>query len=370
MSTYSGEQSTRVVAETLVKSWERWKEEHPGGRARDAARDLGVSEGDLVAAQCGGPSIRLDGRWTELIGDLEPVGPLMGLTRNDGCVIEREGVYRNVHFHGSMGQLTGSDIDLRIFLRNWTHGFATRVSTPKGELESLQFFDSSGMAIHKIYRREATNGAEWDALIDRYSSADQSIGLGFASTSDASAARESSVPTEAVPRLATIVDSPQDEAAFLADWEGMKDTHEFVPLLRRYRLNRLSALRIAAGRYSRQVRLSSALEIFTEVSRQKRRCMVFVGNPGCLQIHSGPVDRVIDTRGWLNVMDPGFNLHLHRDQATEAFVVVKPTESGPVTSLEIFGGDVEPLVLLFSYRKGGEEEERWWAEHLATVPSA
>jgi hypothetical protein len=37
--------------------------------------------------------------------------------------------------------------------------------------------------------------------------------------------------------------------------------------------------------------------------------MCFVGNRGCIQIHTGPVKNIKIMGPWLNVMDPGFNLH-------------------------------------------------------------
>jgi putative hemin transport protein len=297
-----------------------------------------------------------------------------------------------------MGQFTGSRIDLRIFLRNWHHGYATRVATARGEVESLQFFDSDGVAVHKIYLREESDDSAWKSLIERHTASDQTPRLD-GMTPDPFATRLGSIPStiangesdssgaraddgvEAASRslsdereVSDVESSSSrtelDSAAFLSEWEGMKDTHEFVPLLRRHGLTRRTALELATGRFSREVALDAALAIFAELSRQDRKCMVFVGNHGCLQIHSGPIRRVVETPGWLNVMDPGFNLHLHRAQASAAYVVRKPSESGMVTSLEIFGADPEPLALLFSYRKGGEKEERGWVDLLAGIPNS
>jgi putative hemin transport protein len=41
--------------------------------------------------------------------------------------------------------------------------------------------------------------------------------------------------------------------------------------------------------------------------------MVFVGSPGCIQIHSGPVKNIKVMNEWLNVLDPDFNLHVRED---------------------------------------------------------
>src|SRR5690625_7999422 len=60
--------------------------------------------------------------------------------------------------------------------------------------------------------------------------------------------------------------------------------------------------------------------------------MVFVGNKGMIQIHSGPVKKVKILNEWINILDPGFNLHLRSNLISETWVVEKPTEDGVVTS--------------------------------------
>ncbi|HLU69346.1 MAG TPA: ChuX/HutX family heme-like substrate-binding protein, partial [Fibrobacteria bacterium] len=75
--------------------------------------------------------------------------------------------------------------------------------------------------------------------------------------------------------------------------------------------------------------------------------MVFVGNPGCIQIHTGTVNNIKVMGPWLNVMDPEFNLHLREDRVAETWVVRKPTQDGTVTSIEAFTADGENIALLF-----------------------
>jgi hypothetical protein len=50
---------------------------------------------------------------------------------------------------------------------------------------------------------------------------------------------------------------------------------------------------------------------------------------------------------WLNVLDPGFNLHLREDLIASAWIVRKPTADGVVSSLELFdaGGAPSPCCL-------------------------
>jgi putative hemin transport protein len=97
-------------------------------RHRDIAEQLGLSEGELIAAHAepawqtdppwlGATRLRPD--WPALIAALEPLGELMALTRNSACVHEKTGVYRGVSQHGGVGLVLGEAIDLRLF---YVHG--------------------------------------------------------------------------------------------------------------------------------------------------------------------------------------------------------------------------------------------------------
>jgi putative hemin transport protein len=89
--------------------------------------------------------------------------------------------------------------------------------------------------------------------------------------------------------------------------------------------------------------------------------MCFVGNRGCLQIFSGPVERIEPRGPWLNVLDPGFNLHLRTDLVASAWRVVKPTRlRGPITSLELFDAAGGMVCQLFGARPPGEGERPAW----------
>ena len=90
--------------------------------------------------------------------------------------------------------------------------------------------------------------------------------------------------------------------------------------------------------------------------------MCFVGNPGCIQIHTGPVQRIQVMGPWLNVLDPGFNLHLREDHIADAWIVRKPTVDGKVTSLELFDAEQRNLAMFFGERKPGKAELPRWRE--------
>ena len=162
----------------LKKRWETFQEEHPGVRIRNAAHELGVSEAELVATGCGEHVTRLHGSWKNLLTDLEPLGPVMALTRNDACVHEKTGVYHDVRLMESheMGLVVDEQIDLRLFFSRWHLGFA--VATPwegakDGLRRSLQFFDRHGTAVHKVFLTRKSDVAAYERLVDKYRHTDQ-----------------------------------------------------------------------------------------------------------------------------------------------------------------------------------------------------
>jgi putative hemin transport protein len=95
--------------------------------------------------------------------------------------------------------------------------------------------------------------------------------------------------------------------------------------------------------------------------------MIFVGNRGCIQIHSGPIERLLEVPGWFNVVDPTFNLHLREAAVARVFSVRKPTDDGVVTSIEAFDGHDRNILLMFGARKPGTPELEQWRALVAGV---
>lgn len=336
-----------------------------GLRARDAARQLGLSEGAVLAAhavnlmspQEAGDSllsaVALDGDWLRLLQGLETVGPVMALTRNDHVVHEKIGVYRNVSAKGLVGLALGPEIDLRLFLMHWHAGFHVVERTDKGEQHSLQFFDRHGQAVHKVHARPGTDLQALDELVQRH-------------------ARPQAKPVFETERPAAPVDRPDAEVDCLGlgeAWSAMRDTHAFFDLLKRFEVGRLQALRLMEGIHTRRTPVVAVEWLLHLASRQGVPIMVFAGNHGCLQIHTGAVHRVEPMGPWINVLDADFNLHLRRDAIHESWLVTKPTDDGPVTSIELFDAQGGLIAMFFGERKPGKPELVTWRE-LAREVSA
>ena len=326
-----------------------------GQRHKDAAASIGVSEGEAIAAHGGEhgfplKAVPLRGSWLELLQALEACGPVLALTRNETTVHEKTGVYEKLSATGPVGLALGEAIDLRLFFMHWHAGFAvTEAAANPGTPTSLslQFFDANGLAVHKVFCREATDRAAFEDVMRRFG--EPALGYVFRAKA---------------PQPAPKADAEIDAPALLDAWAAMKDTHEFFGLLKQFGAERQQSLRLAQGRFTRRVAPSALRELLQEAAFDGAPIMVFVGSPGCIQIHTGPVARIepMEIRGaqWLNVLDPGFNLHLREDAIATAWVVEKPTGDGIVTSVEAFDHTGELMAMFFGARKPGLPEREDW----------
>jgi len=326
------------------------REKTPTIRAKDLAESLEISEGELVCSGLGQTAIRLTGPWSEVITAFGDLGEVMALTRNHAVVHEKVGEYANMSFGAHGGIVLNHNIDLRLFLKNWAFGFAVNEDTRSGPRQSLQFFGPDGTAVHKVYLREASNAEAYDALVAKFSHEDQTALI-----------QVTEVPAETPDRA----DNEIDSEALLSGWSTLKDTHDFFPLLRKCKVGRQQALRLAEGRFAERAPTDAAERLLALASERDAPIMAFVGNKGIIQIHTGQVKRIEPVGPWINVLDDGFNLHLRADLVTDAWVVRKPTEDGDVTSVELYDKDGAMMVQFFGERKPGQVERDDWRSIVA-----
>lgn len=332
----------------LKQAWAKLRKENAHLRIRDAAEKLGVSEAELLATQTGETVTRLEPKFGEILQEFHRLGRIMALTRNDEIVHERKGEYKNVEVlngHGSMGLAVNEDIDLRIFFANWHFAFAVTSENQRGTMRSFQFFDLDGTAVHKVFLTDGSDIAAYEKLVEKYRAADQSQTVNIQPKPAKSAEKS---------------DAEIDVTEFQKAWAELKDTHDFFPLLRKFKVGREQALRLADAEMAREVGADSFKFILQEASRRELPVMVFVGNAGIIQIHTGTVEKVLEARGWFNVMDERFNLHINQEKIKRAWIVKKPTDDGIVTSLELFNEKGENVALFFGKRKPGIPESADW----------
>ncbi|MCK9507873.1 MAG: hemin-degrading factor [Pigmentiphaga sp.] len=330
-------------ARPLRERYAQLKEQNPKARIRNLARELSVSEMELVAAGCGGiEPVLLTEPAQDIFKELGSLGRVMALTRNEWCVHERHGKYEDIRAGKVMGIVLGPDIDLRMFFSSWKHTFAVN---DDGRL-SIQFFDTAGAAVHKVYVTEDTDLDAYHALVAKF--------------------------THPAPEWPTVVaDSPKaDEtvaeapAQLREDWLAMQDTHDFHGLLKRHNVARLTALRGAGTDLAQQVPNDVAERMLHQVAERDIAFMCFVGNAGMIQIHSGPVKKLMRTGPWFNVLEPHFNLHMDTTAIASTWIVNKPTSDGWVTSIECYADNGDLIAQFFGARKPGVPELADWRELL------
>lgn len=342
-------ETTTLSPADLLAAAEAHRREHPHARARNVAAALGVSEAELLAARCGQGVTRLRPDFQALLLGLEACGPVMALTRNEACVHEKVGVYRNGEMmpRHRMGLFADEQIDLRFFFDHWHLGFFAE----EGDRRSFQFFDADGSAVHKVYARKGTDLAAFHALAAAFAGADQ-------------APEQPVTPVEWPAEQAL---EPETLTAFYTDWRALQDTHDFYGLLRKHGVSRRQAVRHAPLDLARPVGHDATRRVLEAAAASGLPIMVFVGNEGCVQIHTGPVKKLVQAGPWYNVMDPDFNLHLNEPRIAETYVVVKPTADGVVTSVEVFDDEGRLIAQLFGKRKPGIPELQAWRDLVAAL---
>ncbi|OCA78686.1 heme ABC transporter [Chryseobacterium contaminans] len=338
-----------ILVNDLKEKWEALKAENPHVRIRNAAAQFGVSEAELLATSIGEGVTVLNPDFPGILTEAEKLGKVMALTRNDECVHERKGIYQNGDFSSPHAQLfVGEDIDLRIFLNHWKLAFAV----VEGDKKSLQFFGKDGLALHKIYLTKNSEEAAFDAIVEKFKAEEQNQTFTF----------------EAIaPKQAEKPDTEIDVEGFKKAWTELKDTHDFFMMTRKFGVSRTQALRLAPEGFTQKIDNSKVVNILEEASEKGTPIMVFVGNRGIIQIHTGIVKKTLWHQQWFNVMDPDFNLHLDVTKIAEAWIVKKPTEDGEVTAIEVFNKEGDFIVQFFGKRKPGIPELQEWKDLVATL---
>jgi putative hemin transport protein len=333
------------IITSIKEQWNVLKEQQPKLRIRDAAKHLGVTEAELVNTGINNTVVKLNDDFKELLKEVVNLGHVMALTRNDYCVHERKGIYKKVGFNGHVGLVVTLDIDLRLFMTHWHFGFAVN----ENERLSLQFFDQNGEAVHKIYLTEQSDTAAYHTLVSKYRANEQEGELAI------------------VPSLNKIVEVPDHEVNlkdFHNEWINLQDTHDFHGMLRKYALTRTQALRLAPEGYAYKMEVSALKDVLQKASAQLIEIMVFTGSAGCIQIHTGQVNKLVETGPWFNVLDPLFNMHLRLDGIAAIWLVKKPTVDGLVHSIEVYDAQGNTIVQFFGKRKPGIPESEVWRSIL------
>lgn len=300
-----------VSVETLKQRWDALRDRQPPLRIREAAAFLQVSEAELLATGCGDNVTRLEAEVVALLNEVPSLGEVLALTRNDHAVHEKSGRYGALTLSDGRGRIQGDNIDLLLDLSHWHAAFAVTERSRHGVRDSLQFFDRDGTAVHKIYMTENSDCSAYRALVERYRSADQS---------------QRQTVQGCMRSSRSVIDAVDIETQ---DWPW----HE--PLI----AGRMVPYQNAEALRTKRLPLTAFRHVMHTVSDSDAPIQVWVGNDGALQMHSGPIDKLVVTGPWFNVLDDGFNWHLKEDALAELRWVERSNGNASVTLLELCDRD-------------------------------
>lgn len=235
----------------LKQRWQALRESQSGLRIRDAAAQLGVSEAALLETRFDEGVKRLAVRVDALCAALPHLGTVMSLIRNESAVHEKDIAFGAGHSADGEIRFAGDDFDVTVIPSAVAHAFYVEDANPKGQLRSIQLFDAAGGALWKIYARDKADHAAFERLL-----------------------------------------------AELA-WP---DVVEPIPF------SRPGAAPADMARAGSPVDLQAVLEALAAEAVPVR---FEVANHGVRQSHRGPLVRIVRMGPWLNVLDPGFDLHLN-----------------------------------------------------------
>lgn len=303
---------------------------------------IGFSNLEVSSAGTGSRTmVRAD--WASLLPRLETVGEIEAVTRNAVFEHRKTGRFGNVRQVRDAVLVLNRDIDLRIFLARWVRTAATA--------DGLDVFDACGAEVFALRRTGATDAAAWTALIG-----------------ELAADRDAPAP---VPARATASEARRDDQVDVAGlreaWAGMTDVHQFAPMLRRFEVSRVQALRLAGKPWARDVGAGTLICVLEAACAAALPIMVFVDSSGCTQIHTGPVDDVRVHGGRVAVRGPAFALDGDLDRIGSCWAVRKPTEYGGITTLEVFDRDGTCRAILCGQRDAGVSERPEWTDLVLSL---
>ncbi|OSI15379.1 ChuX/HutX family heme-like substrate-binding protein [Neisseria dumasiana] len=317
---------------------------------REAAADLGVSEGALMADAP--ETVYLGGKNNVrgIVLKLHTLGLVQCIVRNSVCVHEKQGIYENVSMSETSGiAVNVGGIDLRIFPARWHHVLVVTNRDGEKMSRSVQFYDEFGVSVQKVFMREEGKEAEWQALLDAF----RTEGKPEFQTGELP-------PATATPALPS-----EKEAAFQERWNELKDVHHFGGLLETFEVDRQTAYRHAPEGATKLLNHDAWQQVLEAARDRGIDIMIFAGNRGLVQIQTGKVHNVVRARGYLNVLDgkeEGFSMHLKDDEIVETWVVRRPIRDGFVTCVEGFDNRRKTVLQIFGKRKEGEPELEAWRE--------
>jgi putative heme degradation protein len=162
----SSQQSARLEAWAAARA--------NGLNNRAAARQLGISERELIASACGDFATRLRPEFSSLLAALTVLGEIKCVVRNPWAVLERAGTIDTIQPTSSDRLVVQADrFALDCDVGRWDAAFALEETGTHGNKLSMQFFTAAGISAAKFFLRETDRAETFRALAHAYSASEQ-----------------------------------------------------------------------------------------------------------------------------------------------------------------------------------------------------
>lgn len=303
--------------------------ENPRMRPRDLAESLGISEAEYVAAWLGEGTRCISCRPEDVFPSLVDIGPVMALTRNACAVHEMIGIYETFSPFHSTAECLGPGIRAHLTSKKWAYGFAVVKQRDGKQQCSFQFFDEDGTAVQKIHTRPTTNMLAWNRL-------EQQLALKV----DPDEIR-SRLQSRSQAKPLQVISTKDLETIF----DGCESNVEY-----------------------RRVSSTASEQMLNAVAAAGLPLVCKISSSGCLQIHEGPIKKIVPMGPWINIMDDGFHMHLRLDHLLATYVVRRTNGQHIKTSLEAYDPSGARAIYFSSPTGGTTDIENSWQTIIAELP--
>ena len=244
--------------------------EHQKIRIKDAADMLNVSEAELLSTTIGENSYFLNiQNWEEFFNKISLLGSMMYLVRNDYAVHENNIHINHICIDSNNIVLSNSCSRITIDQTLIEYTFYTSTIIRGDEIYSIHLFDKNGIAIIKIYLKN-DNLNDFKAIKNKYK-----INYNF-------------------------------------ELQLFKKTNPNIQKLKKQNTKKILMKPISDNNFSIQKHLEALAE-------KKQKIQIKVSNKAATSVYKGTIKNVIHKFGWLNIMDPTFNLHLQDKKINKIF---------------------------------------------------
>lgn len=313
-------------------------------RRYEAARYMGITEGELIAAHAGPASLRdgdpikahrLRPQWRRIADALPVLGTVRTIVGNAWCRLESTGAADKAMSNPQSVALAPPPVDrrtrdARAQPRAWSHGFAIEQRDAAGaSWQSLQFFDPLGLSVAEVVLTEGSHVRGFHEIVRRFSTSEPATGLSAAAANQ--------------PRHHRI-DPVIDEAAFRAAWSAMRSVNDLMRLRACSRLSFAGACRLAGPEFARELPGSAVLRLLEALAHLKLGMAVHVYGRTGYQSRRCEFNGVRVDGDVVRAEGPQHGLSLYLAGMHHVWLVVLPSNDGLRHSMVLLDKLAEPVV--------------------------